>query len=121
MIAIYSRYVRARHALQPYVVQAAAAAASGMPLVRPMAFVDPRSRKLRNRWDQYLFGPDLLVAPVWKVGQRAREIVFPRGRWRSWWNPTETVDGPRTLTVDVPLDAIPVWGRDGAAVPPPPS
>jgi alpha-D-xyloside xylohydrolase len=120
LVEIYRRYTRLRHALQPYIVAAAAQAGSGVPLVRPMPFLDPRDRRLRDRWDQYLFGPDLLVAPVWRTGERSRTVYVPRGLWRSYWNPAETIKGPRTVTVDVPLDHIPVWVRDGAGVPPPP-
>jgi alpha-D-xyloside xylohydrolase len=53
---------------------------------------------------------------VWKVGER-RRTVYLRGRWRDWWAPSRVFQGPRTLEVDVPLDAIPVFVRDGASVP----
>jgi len=120
MIEIYRRYTTLRATLQPYIVAAAAEAARGMPLVRPMPFVDPRDRRLRDRWDQYLFGPDLLVAPVWKIGQRARRVYLPRGRWRNYWDRTEVVRGRREIAVEAPLDRIPVFVRDGADVPAPP-
>ena len=120
MIDIYRRYTRLRHALQPYIVAAATEASTGMPIVRPMPFEDRRDRKLRDLWDQYLFGPDLLVAPVWRLGQRTRTVYLPKGVWRSYWNSAEVVSGPRTIDVDVPLDTIAVYVRDGASVPPPP-
>lgn len=119
MIDIYRRYTRLRETLQPYIVAAAQEAASGMPLVRPMPFVDRRDRKLADLWDQYLFGPDLLVAPVWKVGQRSREVYLPRGTWRSYWDPTQVYQGRRRITADASLDTIPVFVRDGAVVPGP--
>jgi alpha-glucosidase (family GH31 glycosyl hydrolase) len=118
LIEIYRRYTQLRHTLQPYIVAAAREAATGMPLVRPMVFED-RDRRLADRWDQYLFGPDLLVAPVWRTGERRRTVHLPRGRWRSYWDRSRVVRGPRTLTVDVPLDVIPVWVRAGAVVPGP--
>lgn len=119
MIEIYRRYVRLRHRLQPYIVAAAREAARGVPLVRPMPFVDRRERKLADRWDQYLFGPDLLVAPVWRVGEQRRTVYLPAGRWRSYWDRRRVWTGRRTITVDVPLDTIPVFVRDGAQVPAP--
>jgi alpha-D-xyloside xylohydrolase len=119
LIDIYRRYVQLRHLLQPYIVAAAREAARGVPLVRPMPFVDRTDRRLENLWDQYLFGPDLLVAPVWKVGQRQRTVYLPAGTWRSYWDPGRAWRGRRTITVDVPLDAIPVFVRDGAVVPGP--
>jgi alpha-glucosidase (family GH31 glycosyl hydrolase) len=119
MIDIYRRYTRLRVTLQPYIVAAAAEASSGMPIVRPMPFADRKDRKLEDLWDQYLFGPDLLVAPVWKVGERSRSVYLPRGKWRSYWDPSKVFKGRRTVTVDVPLDTIPVFVRAGADVPKP--
>jgi alpha-glucosidase (family GH31 glycosyl hydrolase) len=119
MIDVYRRYTRLRATLQPYVVAAAAEAASGLPLVRPMPFLDRRDRRLGDLWDQYLFGPDLMVAPVWKVGQRSRSVYFPRGTWRSYWDAAQVVRGPRTVELPVPLDTILVFRRDGATVPGP--
>jgi alpha-glucosidase (family GH31 glycosyl hydrolase) len=116
LIDIYRRYTDERIRLHPYIVAAAREAAHGMPIVRPLVFHDRKDAKLRDRWDQYLFGPDLLVAPVWRSGERRREIYFPRGRWRSYWDPDEHVKGPRTKTVDVPLDVIPVYVRGDAEV-----
>ena len=119
MIAIYRRFTQLRVTLQPYIVAAAARARWGMPLVRPMPFFDRKDRKLADLWDQYLFGPDLLVAPVWKVGQRSRTVYLPRGTWRSYWERGRVYRGRRTITVNVPLDTIPVFVRADAEVPGP--
>jgi alpha-glucosidase (family GH31 glycosyl hydrolase) len=117
MIEIYRRYTRLRHDLQPYIVAAARDARRGMPLVRPMVFFDPADPELADRWDQYMFGPDLMVAPVWRVGQRQRSVYFPRGRWRNFWNPEEIHEGPAAVTFSVPLDTILAFLRDGAPHP----
>jgi alpha-glucosidase (family GH31 glycosyl hydrolase) len=100
-------------------VAAAREAAAGMPIVRPMPFFDRRDRRLADRWDQYMFGPDLMVAPVWKVGQRGRVVYFPKGRWRSYWDRTQAWRGPRTAELVAPLETILVFEREGAAVPGP--
>ena len=92
----------------------------GMPIVRPMPFVDRTDRRLADRWDQYLFGPDLLVAPVWKVGQRQpRRLPARAARGGATGTRPRSFTGPRTVTVDVPLDTILVFVRDGAVVPGP--
>jgi alpha-D-xyloside xylohydrolase len=119
MIDIYRRYTQLRATLQPYIVAAAADAARGVPIVRPMSFVDRGDPKLADRWDEYLFGPDLLVAPVWKVGQRSRDVYLPRGCWRSYWERSQKVCGRRTVTLDAPLGTILVFVREGAVVPGP--
>ncbi len=119
MIDIYRRYTMLRETLHPYIVTAAQAAAIGVPLVRPMPFEDRGDRKLRDLWDQYMFGPDLLIAPVWRVGERSRAVYFPRGTWRSYWDPATVYRGRTRATVQVPLDTIPVFVRDGAVVPGP--
>jgi alpha-glucosidase (family GH31 glycosyl hydrolase) len=111
LIDIYKRYTQLRATLQPYVVAAAADAATGMPIVRPMPFLDASDRVLSDMWDQYMFGPDLMVAPVWHVGQRSRTVYFPKGTWKSYWDPSQVWRGPRTVTLDVPLDTILVFQR----------
>jgi alpha-D-xyloside xylohydrolase len=118
MIEIYRRYTRLRVTLHDYIVAAARdAGQSGLPIVRPMVFLDRKDRRLGDRWDQYMFGPDLMVAPVWKVGERSRRVYFPRGTWHGYWNRAESVRGPATRTVAAPLDTIPVYVRGDAAVP----
>jgi alpha-D-xyloside xylohydrolase len=117
LIAIYKQYTDLRVTLHKYVVAAAKEAARGMPIVRPLVFLDRRDKKLRDVWDEYLFGPDLLVAPVWKSGERQRTVYLPRGTWRDFFHPATRMRGPRVVTVDVPLGAIPVFVRGDAEVP----
>lgn len=118
MIAIYRRYTRLRAQLQEYIVAAAGdAGARGLPIARPLVFYDRGDPQLRDLWDQYLFGPDLMVAPVWRSGQRQRDVYFPAGEWRSLWNPEERYRGPATVAVSAPLDVIPVYVRGDAASP----
>jgi len=119
MIEIYRRYTRLRAVLQPYIVAAAREAHAGMPIARPMPFFDRHDPELLDRWDQYLFGPDLLVAPVWRIGQREREVYFPRGIWRSYWDKDEVHHGPGVAMVAAPLDVIPVFVRGRARLPGP--
>jgi alpha-D-xyloside xylohydrolase len=119
MIDIYRRYTQLRATLQPYIVAAAAAAATGTPIVRPMPFVDRTDRRLADRWDEYMFGPDLLVAPVWKIGERRRTVYFPHGVWRGYFHPELVFHGRHAVDLDVPLDEILVFTRAGAAVPGP--
>jgi len=118
MIAIYRRYTTFRERLQPYLVAAARdARATGLPLVRSLVFDWPDDPAVGDLWDEYLLGPDLLVAPVWRTGERAREVYLPAGSWRSLWDESQRFAGPVTVTVDAPLDTIPVFVRGYAAAP----
>jgi alpha-glucosidase (family GH31 glycosyl hydrolase) len=107
-----------REQLLPYIVDAATRAGeSGLPIVRPLSFLDRTDPELQDRWDQYLFGPDLLVAPIWRIGQRSREVYFPAGTWRSLWNESERFEGPATVELEAPLDTILVFIRGDALSP----
>jgi len=94
---------------------AAIAHESGVSIMRSMPVAFPREQRLASVADQYMFGPDLLVAPVVSEGA-FRTVVFPSGVWTSLWD-GETVAGPARLKVDAPLDTIPVYLKPGAFVP----
>jgi len=118
MIDIYKRYTQLRVTLNDYIVAAAhQAGETGLPVARPLVFAYRDDANVKDRWDEYLFGPDLLVAPVWKIGQRSREVYFPAGTWRSYWDRSQQYQGRASVTIDVPLDSIPVFVRGGAQVP----
>ena len=66
-----------------------------------------------NTWgisDQFLLGPDLLVAPITAEGTTRREVYFPAGEWFNVWDGGQ-VTGPGWETVDGPVGAPPVYAR----------
>ncbi|MGD0745896.1 MAG: TIM-barrel domain-containing protein [Verrucomicrobiota bacterium] len=94
---------------------AAIAHETGIPIMRSMPVAFPNEEQVATDGDQYMFGPDLLVAPV--VNEDTfKTISFPSGVWTSLWD-GKTVSGPVTLKVDAPLDTIPVYLKPGAVVP----
>ena len=118
MIAIYRRYTRLHHDLIPYTMRyAELAARTGMPIARPLVFAYADDAAVRDRWDEYLYGDDLLVAPLWRDGDRMREVYLPAGAWEDFWDRSRRFDGPATVTADAPLDRIPVFVRAGADIP----
>lgn len=115
MIAIYKKYSKLRVALQDYIYeQAKKASATGAPVVRPLAFDFPNDEKVKNMWDEFKFGPDLLVAPVWESGKRARQVYLPEGQWVDFWDRSKTYSGPKTIEYAASLDVIPLFIRKGA-------
>jgi alpha-glucosidase len=90
------------------VALARAAARTGEPILRPLAWQWPQ-QGYEKVADQFLLGDDLLVAPVVEKGARKRPIVFPPGRWRG--DDGSVVEGPTTKEVDVPLARLPYYER----------
>ena len=89
---------------------------TGKPIARPLVFDYPDDSNVTDIWDEYMFGPDILVAPIWKSGERQREVYIPDGEFVSYWDPNETIVGPETITVNAPLDQIPFFIRKGIKI-----
>jgi alpha-glucosidase (family GH31 glycosyl hydrolase) len=105
-VTVYRKYAWLRENLLPYVYGTAQDAHTvGVAIMRPLISVAK---------DEYMFGDDLLVAPVHTPGDR-RPIAFPRGDWTDFWT-GEPVTAEK-LDAAVPLDEIPVFLRSGAIVP----
>lgn len=94
-------------------------ATKGWPLVRPLGFHDMNpDGRYDNISDQYLWGRDVMVAPVMTKGTTERSVVFPEGSlWIDMNNPLKTYKGGTTATVAAPLDVLPVFVRGGAFIP----
>jgi alpha-glucosidase (family GH31 glycosyl hydrolase) len=72
---------------------------------------------VRDLWQEFMLGDDILVLPVWQVGTRDADVYLPAGSWVDYWNPSRTIDGPKDLKHEpAPLDRIPIYVRAGSAV-----
>jgi alpha-glucosidase/alpha-D-xyloside xylohydrolase len=76
----------------------------------------PEDEKLRGMGTQYLWGRDLLVAPVFKQGATEWDVYLPEGVWYDWWS-AEKAKGRQTITRRVDLETMPIYVRAGAVVP----
>ncbi|BDD07871.1 glycoside hydrolase [Fulvitalea axinellae] len=81
---------------------------SGEPIVRLMEYNYPQQGFHKVR-DQFMLGDEILVAPVIKKGARKRAVILPPGKWVS--TKGKTFRGPKTITVDAPLDEIPYFRK----------
>ncbi|MDO4320092.1 MAG: glycoside hydrolase family 31 protein [Bacteroidales bacterium] len=91
-------------------------ASKGYPLVRPLNFTEP-GHAYDSISDEFLWGPDVLVAPVMTEGTVERDITFPAGQWVDMADPTKVFDGHTTVTYPAPLEVLPLFARAGAFIP----
>jgi alpha-D-xyloside xylohydrolase len=116
--AILASYLRLRERLRPYVLELMRAAhETGLPPMRPLFLEFPDDERAWEVADAYLFGPDLLVAPVLAAGARERAVYLPAGaRWTDAWT-GEVHEGGQTVMVPAPLERLPLLLRDGSQLP----
>src|SRR6476619_188662 len=109
--------IELRYRLLPYVYAAfLTASETGAPVQRPLVFDHQDDPAVRDSDDQYLFGPDLLVAPVVEAGTTARQVYLPAGGWYDWRG-GDAIPGRRYVIAPTPMDRIPLYARAGAVVP----
>ena len=114
---ICRQYMELRSRLMPYLYTAVRECHdTGMPVMRALWIHHPDDRTAVARGDEYLWGRDLLVAPVVEQGATSRRVYLPEGTWYDWWT-EERVGGGRELERAVDLATIPVYARAGAVIP----
>ena len=107
--AIMRKYLTIREDLKPYRCELfAQTSKDGSPLLRALFFEFPNDERAWETYDEFMFGPRYLVAPVLELGARERSVYLPAGTWRDTRNNAEVV-GPATIVADAPLDSIPVF------------
>jgi alpha-glucosidase/alpha-D-xyloside xylohydrolase len=85
-------------------------------MMRAMWLHYPDDENLRGLGTQYLWGRDILVAPVFTQGAVMREVYLPEGVWYDWWSGEKAI-GSKTITRTVDLETMPIYVRAGAIIP----
>jgi alpha-glucosidase len=117
--AVNRRAIELRYELLPHIYNVMhESATTGVPAMRPMFLEYPEDAATPSLDDQFLFGADLLVAPVLREGADRRSVYLPRGEWYDYWTgrPQGTAEAGRTITVPVALESLPLFVRAGAFV-----
>jgi len=132
ILPVWRRYAKLRTQLEPYLAGAEANYdATGMPIMRHLALTYPDDPRATARGDEYLFGADLLAAPVLTPGATTRSLYLPSGRWVDLWRSARfdngpgalalgapaVLDGGRDIELPAPIDELPLLVREGAIVP----
>ncbi|MDE5656740.1 MAG: DUF5110 domain-containing protein, partial [Muribaculaceae bacterium] len=116
--AIVQSLIKDRYRWLPYnYTLAYENAAKGWPLVRPLEFHGKATGRFDNVRDEYLWGRDVLVAPVMTPGAESRKVVFPCGLWYDYNNPRQTYCCKDTADYPAPLSVLPLFVRAGAFLP----
>ena len=114
---ILKNYLKLREKMKPYIrEQMEAAHEKGTPVMRPLFYDFSDDTKSWDIEDQYMFGPDVMVAPVMYENMRVRDVYLPEGsEWVNHWT-GETFQGGQSVSVDAPLQQIPVFTRNGRSL-----
>ena len=105
-----------RYSILPYIYSCfVQSTLTGEPIMRPMVYDYQADERFRNTYDQFMFGPDILAAPVIVKGAVSRKVLLPEGNWYSYGTPG-VIKGGGEITADAPLDVCPVFVREGAVV-----
>jgi alpha-glucosidase (family GH31 glycosyl hydrolase) len=114
---ICRKYLELRYRMLPYLYSAVReCTVAGLPVMRALWLHYPDDPKAVACPDEYLWGRDILVAPVVEKGARSRRIYLPRGTWYDFWT-RERAEGGREFTRPSDLETIPLYVRAGAILP----
>ena len=114
---IARKYSELRYQLLPYTYSAAWEARElGLPLMRALWIHYPDDARARATGTEYLWGRDLLVAPVFTKGAATRDVYLPAGDWFDWWTGVKLAGG-KVVSREVTLETMPIYARAGAIIP----
>ena len=117
-LQVMKKYLFLRERLRPYIrKQMELTHEKGIPVMRPLFFDFKDDKAAWDVDDQYMFGPDLMVAPVLEAGAASRKVYLPAGAsWTDAWT-GKTFQGGAGIDADAPIDIIPLFLKDGAKLP----
>ena len=116
--SICREFIKIRYRLIPYMYTLMKECADdGTPVMRPMVFEFPDDEKTHTMSDQFMLGPDMMIAPIYMPGADCRPVYFPRGSWANLFNGNVISSLGESVLVGASLGQIPVFLREGAIIP----
>lgn len=111
---ILKKYLFLRETMKPYITEVMKDAHDkGTPVMRPLFYDFPADQECWDCETEYMFGPEILVAPVMHDGERKLSVYFPKGAtWKNYWT-GDIYEGGSRVEVPAPLEQIPVFTRNG--------
>ena len=115
---ILEKYLKLRYKLMPYIYSNEYHTyQTGAPIMRALFMDFPSDPSVADLRDEYMLGPAFLVAPITDQGATSRQVYLPAGAdWYNYWT-NERVKGGQTITVQAPIDTLPLFVRAGSLIP----
>ncbi|MVX65491.1 family 31 glucosidase [Clostridium chromiireducens] len=115
---IFKKYMFIRERMKPYITEIMKEAhEKGTPVIRPLFYDFPQDKLCFDIADEYMFGPDVLVAPILYKGYTSRKVYLPEGaKWKDV-NSGKIFNGGQWIDYDAPLEIIPLFLKDEADIP----
>lgn len=115
--AVLKKFIELRYNLMPYLYnQYYKAHKEGIPIMRPMIMEYPEDANVIDMYSQFMFGDDILVAPVLYEGEREKLVYLPNGKWYDHFTHKE-YKGARFYNLNVPLENTVVFVKEGSIIP----
>lgn len=111
-------YNKLRYRLMPYIYSLAGMTwFNDYTIMRALVMDFTEDKSVTNISDQYMFGPAIMVCPIYEYGSRSREVYFPENK--GWYNlyTGDFIEGGQTVTVDAPYERIPLFASAGSIIP----
>lgn len=109
---IMKNFIQMRERLRPYIRECMKEAhEKGTPVMRTMFYEFPEDKLCWTSETQYMFGPDILVAPIFELGQRSREVYLPKNQLWKNAKTNEIIEGGKSVIVEAPINEVPLFVR----------
>jgi alpha-glucosidase len=114
---INRKYIKLRYRLLPYLYDLMwNSENSGLAVMRPLVFHYPNDENTYNINDEFMFGENILVAPILEQGKTYRAVYLPEGNWVDFWT-GEIFTWKNLILKDAPLDVCPIYIKAGSIIP----
>ena len=114
---IIRKYLKLRYQLLPFLYTTLEEShRTGVPLFQPLVLNYQDDPNTYNLDDEFMIGTDLLVAPIVKPDVTRRLVYLPKGTWYDYWT-NKKYEGGTMISVDAPLETVPMFVRAGAIIP----
>ncbi|MEN8908163.1 MAG: glycoside hydrolase family 31 protein [Clostridiales bacterium] len=116
-LEIVKKYIQFRYKLLNYIyTEFYNSSITGLPIMKPLVLEYPSDDNLKNLFDQFMLGENLLVAPVTKPSLKKRLVYLPQGTWFDYRN-NKSYEGKSYIVADTPIDSIPLFVKSGTILP----